>query len=580
MRTGLTHDIYYDIAKYIEQPSACLNLCLASRRIHQALYPHLIRIDFSRITGRKSLWKALEDDNTAQLETIYAVMYPDFSEYVTERPNDFNFWLQYVATEGVYGGLNCLRLMLARAAAVGFVPSMETLSAAVEAHNLEAIELLIEYGAPLTRQDEGDDSGPLFRVRSVDMVHYLLARGADPLEKFEGMNLLHWHCSQIGTSPLLIETLIEAGVPVDELDTEGCFERMERRTPLGHACADINLPAIRTLLRHGANPFGASTEKKAERSRDAGPHEEYEFPYPLESLMNQTIRGFGEIGWGQCLWDHHISLLHEEQDDMEQEVEERDTVLPLPSILTWNRISVHEFFNSRQGCYECGRGYFLADIESDVSDEAEKEKQAGLLRFESWTSQMRRFVHRYFRGIQILLEAGGLELCRTPDFNPVDMWHATFPKALLRAGFCFSPYSGIVRDYVHEASDIHALVEWICEWDFVATTCVQQLDYLLDSASHRSTETGLESFRRVLERLAGTIMDHSDGEFHRSLIIVELDPVAPFIGPSRRDPSVGWTQRYLAAWELDLSQNVSAEIYQQARALTTLTAYLLPRETV
>ncbi|KAI1741878.1 hypothetical protein F4680DRAFT_464227 [Xylaria scruposa] len=553
MGPQLTSHIFYDIARYASH-GAHLNLCLTSKHLYHTLYPGLIRVDFNSVTGKKSLWKALEDDNAAQLETIYAIMYPDFREYVEEMSNEFSFWLQYVVIEGAYGGLNCLRLMLARAAEVGYVPSLDVLSAAVEGHNYEAIDILLGYGAPITsRQNKEDDSGPLFRVRSVDMVHYLLARGADPLEKFEGKNLLHWHCSQLSTSPLLIKTLIEAGVPVDELDMEGFYDRIERRTPLGYACANMNLPAMRTLLRYGANPLGPSEEAQNERSQDTSPNQDYEFPYPLESLMDQTINT-RELRWGQCPWDHHISKLDEVQDDRQQEVEEPDAILPLAPILSRQRISFHEFFNSREKCYECGRGFYLADIDSDIDDEAEQDWLAGLLRFEAWTSQVRRFAHRYFRGMQILIEAGGSELCRTPDFDPIDSWLTTFCFPLLQAGLLFSPYSGVNRSDIFEMSTAQSLVEEICQWDFVATTCVDQLDYLLGYDWRPSTETGLEMLRRVvLEHLA----DNRQTLMYYSPTHVELHPVAPFIGPSRRDPSPGWKQRYIMAWELDSARTMA-----------------------
>ncbi|KAI0435475.1 hypothetical protein F4803DRAFT_576116 [Xylaria telfairii] len=213
MAPGLALDIYHDIAKQIGKPT-WLNLCLGNKTLHQALYPQLIRMDLSEAKGKKSLWNALENDNLAQLEKIYAATYLNFGTSIKNRPHEFNIWLKYVVGAGVYGGLRCLRFLLARAveADVGFVPSVDVLSAAVEGHNLEAVELLLQYGAPLTRQNEGDEIGPLFRVRSVEMLQYLLARGANPREKFEGMNLLHWHCSQVSTSPLLIKALIEAGV--------------------------------------------------------------------------------------------------------------------------------------------------------------------------------------------------------------------------------------------------------------------------------------------------------------------------------------------------------------------------------
>ncbi|KAI0547576.1 hypothetical protein F4679DRAFT_597537 [Xylaria curta] len=550
MGPQLASDILYDIARHIGTHGEHLNLCLTSKSVYQTLYPSLIRKDFARVTDKKSLWKALEDDNAAQLEIIYAIMYPDFREYVEKMPNEFSFWLQFVVTEGVYGGLNCLRLMLARAAEVGFVPSLDVVSAAVEGHNYEAIDILLESGAPITRQKMEDDSGPLFRVRSVDMVHYLLARGADPLEKFEGKNLLHWHCAQLSTSPLLIKTLIQAGVPLDELDREGFYDRIERRTPLGYACANMNLPAIRTLLRYGANPLGPSEEAKAERSQDVSPNENYMFPYPLASLMDQNI-STREFRWGQCLWNHHISKLDEEQDDRQQEVEEPDAILPLPLIISRHRISFHEFFNSRQECYECGRGFYLADIDGDITDAVEQERLAGLLRFEAWISQVRRFAHRYFRGIQILIEAGGPDICRTSEFDSVDAWLTTFCFPLLQAGLLFSPYSGINRNDIFEIPTAQALVEKICQWDFVATTCVAQLDYLLGCDSHPSTETGLKMLRRVvLEHLA----DNRQTLMYCSPIQVELNPVVPFIGPSRMDPPSGWTQRYIMAWELDLSR--------------------------
>ncbi|RYC56592.1 hypothetical protein CHU98_g9612 [Xylaria longipes] len=503
MATALTFDIYYDIAKQIRKPGACLDLCRANKNLHEALYPQLIRIDFARLTGRKSLWEALENDDTAQLGRIYAVMYPDFSEYIANQPKEFNFWLQYVAGEGVYGGLNCLRLMLARAAEVGFVPSVDTLSAAVERHNLEAVELLLEYGALLTRQDERDDS--------VDMVHYLLARGADPLEKYEGLNLLHWHCSQVWTSPLLIETLIEAGVPMDELDQEGRFDEFEetkRRTPLGRACANrFDEPAG---YAHSTTTRGQSIWRERGTKGRQVTGCPTTFPYPLESLMEQDIKRFSVAGWGRCLWGHHISLRHEEQDDMGEEVEGRDSVLPLPSILPKSRVSFFATLRSSQGCYEWGRGYFLNDIDSDIHDEIERERQAGSLRFKSWDSQMRRFAHRYFRGVQILLDAGGLELFRTTNHDPADMWLETFHMVLLEAGFCFSPYSGLVRDYFREAPAIHALIEGICQWDFVATTCVAQIDYLLDVMG-RGGERGLQSFRLVLDIIADYIIESDHG---------------------------------------------------------------------
>ncbi|TRX94013.1 hypothetical protein FHL15_005091 [Xylaria flabelliformis] len=550
MGPHLTTDIFYDVVKYMAQPSEHLNLCLMGKSVHQTLYPGLIRKDFFRVTDKKSLWRALEDDNAAQLETIYAIMYPNFSEYVREQPNQFSFWLQYVVIEGVYGGLNCLRLMLARAAEAEFVPGLDVLSAAVEGHNYEAIDLLLEYGAPITRQGVEDESGPLFRVQSVDMFHYLVARGADPLEKFEGKNLLHWHCSQLSTSPLLIETLIEAGLPVDELDSEGFYERIERYTPLGYACSNLNLPAMRVLIQHGANPFGSSIEAREERSRDAGSYGDYVFPYPLESLMEQTIN-IRELGWGQCLWYHHISSLHEEQDDREQEVEEPDTILPLPPMLSRSRFSFHEFFSPRQKCHECSRGFYLADIDSDITEEAEQETQAGLLRFRSWTSQLQRFAHRYFRAIQILLEAGGPDLCREPDFDPVEAWFTTFSMPLLKAGILFSPYSDVDHNDIFEPSTAYTLVDRICQWDLVATTCVAQLDYLLGTALHPSTERGLEMFHRVVSEY---LTDNRQSLMFHSPIAVQLNPVAPFIGPSRKNPSPGWTQRYIMAWELDSSR--------------------------
>ncbi|KAI8953396.1 hypothetical protein F4801DRAFT_597947 [Xylaria longipes] len=459
MAPALTFDIYYDIAEQIRKPSACLDLCLANKSLHEALYPQLIRMDFARLTGRKSLWEALENDDTAQLGRIYAVMYPDF----------------------------------------------------IERHNLEAVELLLEYGAPLTRQDERDDSGPLFRARSVDMVHYLLARGADPLEKYEGLNLLHWHCSQVWTSPLLIETLIEAGVPMDELDQEGRFDEFEetkRRTPLGRACANrFDEPAG---YAHSTTTRGQSIWRERGTKGRQVTGCPTTFPYPLESLMEQDIKRFSVAGWGRCLWGHHISLRHEEQDDMGEEVEGRDSVLPLPSILPKARVSFFATLRSSQGCYECGRGYFLNDIDSDIHDEIERERLAGSLRFKSWDSQMRRFAHRYFRGVQILLDAGGLELFRTTNYDPADMWLETFHMVLLEAGFCFSPYSGLVRDYFREAPAIHALIEGICQWDFVATTCVAQIDYLLDVMG-RGGERGLQSFRLVLDIIADYIIESDHG---------------------------------------------------------------------
>ncbi|KAI0195614.1 hypothetical protein EV127DRAFT_499500 [Xylaria flabelliformis] len=562
MEPQLTSDIFYDVAKYIAKPSDHLNLSLIGKGVHQTLYPGLIRKDFFRVTGKKSLWKALEDDNAAQLERIYAIMYPNFSEYVMEQPNEFSFWLQYVVIEGVYGGLNCLHLMLARAAEAEFVPGMDVLSAAVEGHNYEAIDLLLEYGAPITRQGVEDESGPLFRVQSVDMFHYLVSRGADPLEKFEGKSLLHWHCSQLSTSPLLIETLIEAGVSVNEIDSEGFYERIERYTPLGYACSNLNLPAMRVLLQHGANPFGSNIEAVEERMRDARPNENYIFPYPLESLMEQTINT--RLGWGQCLWYHHISSLHEEQDVREQEVEEPDTILPLPPMLSRNRVSFHEFFSTRQKCYECARGFYLDDIDSDITEEAEQETQAGLLRFQSWTSQIRRFAHRYFRAIQILLEAGGPDICREPEFDPLEAWFTTFSMPLLKAGILFSPYSGVDRDDIFEPSTAYTLVDRICEWDFVATTCIAQLDCLLSTASRPSTERGLEMFRRVVSEY---LIDNRQSLMFHSPIVVQLNPVAPFIGPSRKDPSPGWTQRYIMAWELDSSRTFTCKTAAEINSL-------------
>lgn len=109
---------------------------------------------------------------------------------------------------------------------------------------------------------------------------------------------------------------------------------------------------MRTLLRHGANPFGASAEQKAERRWDAWPNQDYKFPYPIESLMVQTFKAFDEAGWGRCIWDHHISLLHEEHDDMEHEVEVRDSVLPMPSLLAKSRVPRAQVFFSKQRCYE------------------------------------------------------------------------------------------------------------------------------------------------------------------------------------------------------------------------------------
>ncbi|KAI0204243.1 hypothetical protein F4808DRAFT_475706 [Astrocystis sublimbata] len=546
----LCHEVARCLAKDPLNPSDLANFCL-------------------------SLWSALADDNVAQFDKIFAIIHPDFGKYVQDWPNELNIWLQYVSNEGIYGGLKCLRHILARAAEFGFKPSASTLNAAFEAHNLQAVVILLQYDAPLRRRQEDGGAGPFFFARTVDVVRCLIAAGVDPLEKFEGMNLLHWHCAQVSTSPLLIETLIKAGVPIDDLDEGGRFDNTlkERNTPLGIACANLNLPAIRTLLQHGANPLGARRAIVAQRSVHPVPYDALaDIRYPLESLLLQNIRPLdtlkyemfrthSEESWGQCHWKHHISKVHEEQDDMEGWEETPTTILPTPSIIADSR-ALRKFSRSSQCCYECGRGFFLADVDSDVT-EKERERQAGVLRFKSWEAQAKRFIKRYHRGLEMLQSAGGSKIFWVVGDLGYSMYLESMLLPLLRAGFCFSPYSGVVRDYDAKPA-WEAIIDGICHWD-LTQVLVEHFDRSNIAAKGTESEYGLGFFRQPLEEAIESIFDFGQVALltYSSPITVDLDPTAPLIGPQPRDRPRGWNTRFSDAWEEDVAHNISPEAYME-----------------
>ncbi|KAI1324046.1 hypothetical protein F5Y16DRAFT_381993 [Xylariaceae sp. FL0255] len=534
-------DIFYEISTHTTCTRDLLRLCQLNKATYEFLYPYLLRLDHRNTKYRLSLWAACEQDNTSQLRRIYDAAYPDFKDYVTTRPNDFNFWLQYTLTQGENDGLKCLEMMLELGAENGFTPSRDTLSAAVEQHNVKAVEILLEYGAPLVipRREfiwEHQESGPLFRARSVAMVRLLLAKGADPLEEYAGKNLLHWYCSESRTSPLLLETLIAAGVPIDELDNRGFNGKWdnkldeERLTPLGFACQSLNLPAMHVLLRHGADPRGADIYKQSDRLYP-NRHKEYMyiFPTPLELVLKQDIgkeKGHGD--WYRCPWKmQHISEEDEKADEFDggwtAEYDTEDRVWDKLRILRkgtekpeWAMCTgCGEFPEPPSACGECSVGFWKQDLETSVDDKDARLQEVISLRLTAWTRQMTRVAHRYLRCVQLLLEHesfGGKPLVEKAKLDLLERWGKQFVVPTLRNAICYSPYGGYARDYAEDIGAVRSLLKGVAQWDLVSKTFVCHIKYLMQYSDvyipyvgrpplHRDYESGLDAVLAIFEHI-------------------------------------------------------------------------------
>ncbi|HTD52072.1 MAG TPA: ankyrin repeat domain-containing protein [Thermoanaerobaculia bacterium] len=125
------------------------------------------------------------------------------------------------------------------------------LMAAAQGGRLDIAKQLVEAGArPDLRTSDGSSALDIAAAdcRAPEMVQFLLAKGARPTEQCLFLAVKHelFQQSQCGLAGL--EALIGAGAKVDQR------RRTDHLTPLMLAADNNDLEAVRTLLRHGANP--------------------------------------------------------------------------------------------------------------------------------------------------------------------------------------------------------------------------------------------------------------------------------------------------------------------------------------
>lgn len=106
---------------------------------------------------------------------------------------------------------------------------------------------LVEHGADLSATEVLGET-PLFKALSQpDLVALMLTRGADVNARNEaGETPLH-ACAEHKLYTVSLETLVQAGAEVEA-------QNDDEQTPLFVAVENNNLPAVRALLAHGADP--------------------------------------------------------------------------------------------------------------------------------------------------------------------------------------------------------------------------------------------------------------------------------------------------------------------------------------
>jgi len=120
------------------------------------------------------------------------------------------------------------------------------------------IQKALSQGAKLDWQNDEWDGATLLiksaRTGSLELVMFLIERGADhTLVDNSGRGVLHWAAidGRADLMEFLLQTVLQRGLKIDEPDGGG-------DSPLHLAAFHGNLPAVRLLVRHGADPVFAN----------------------------------------------------------------------------------------------------------------------------------------------------------------------------------------------------------------------------------------------------------------------------------------------------------------------------------
>ena len=219
------------------------------------------------------------------------------------------------------------------AAMVGVQGGLTALLLAVREGHQEAVEALLEGGADVNQPRDADKTTPLLLATingHFDLAKHLLDRGADPtLASIHGATPLyavinkHWAPSSRHPQPTyhhqqklgyleLMEDLLKAGAdPNARLTTSLWYTTYDRdnlsvdfigATPFWRAAYGTDVPAMKLLLAHGADP-GIPTLKPAEgrrrRGADGGSDPSGLAPVPVGGPGIPPIVAAAGVGYGR-----------------------------------------------------------------------------------------------------------------------------------------------------------------------------------------------------------------------------------------------------------------------------------------
>ncbi|KAI1118950.1 hypothetical protein F5Y14DRAFT_461703 [Nemania sp. NC0429] len=255
---------------------------------------------------------------------------------------------------------------------------------------------------------------PLFRCTSGEEIGRVIKTGKGAIEDlFRGYNALQWYCDAKTASPGIIRELLRRGIDINAVDQRPSKHRpIVRHTALGFACRNANQKAVRTLLRHGADPGGlARSARYTELPKQDSRGGMIVYPSPLQELLGQPTHGPRP---GKCPWTYHLS----ETDDKEDSYPGAGDLEIAPTFRALVRSSKSK---DRHVCQECAADYHIWEPWPETEEEKASARER---RRSNFRSQILRLGNRLLACVRLLLAYDPPAVLPLPQCDDPRIWSA------------------------------------------------------------------------------------------------------------------------------------------------------------